>query len=489
MQTEKQESIKCVIVGDGTVGKTSLLIAYTTDSFPTEYVPTVFDNYSASVMYKGEKINLGLWDTAGQEDYDRLRPLSYPQTDIFLICFSVASPSSFDNVTIKWVPEIRHHCPDTPLILVGTKIDLRDERCVCIHKRKEFVTREKGLKLAKKIKALKYFECSALTQKGVKQIFEELVFLVKSERDKNERKSSNNVDNSNSCQHHVCKECIGGKMRLKPSCSWCKDHSKFIENIQLRILLQCYRKMCRFMLTQKAIQKMSNIKIGGVNELNDETTPSLTLHQLIEEGSNYADNYSFSDPVHVKSSQKNGFNSAANHLQQTLTTHVQTHSVTPVVTTAVAAVAAAATSASATRITNVQNINANSTNSSNVSKSSIAQITNTSTVTIPQQQQRIKQRRGCRCGLATANPGKLTCCGQRCPCYVEGKACRECKCRGCRNPNKIKEQQQQMAMMMMLPRTTTTSTSTTTATIEKDESEEQLQQDSNPTASYILISS
>ena len=109
------------------VGKTSLLISYCWNAFPVEYIPTVFDNYTAHIMVDGNRINLGVWDTAGQQDYDKLRPLSYPATDIFLIAFSLISPTSFKNVKLKWMPEICHHMPNTKCILVGTKLDLRDD--------------------------------------------------------------------------------------------------------------------------------------------------------------------------------------------------------------------------------------------------------------------------------------------------------------------------------------------------------------------------
>lgn len=173
--------IKLVIVGDGTVGKTSMLISYTTNTFPEEYLPTVFDNYTSTVVVDNITVSLGLWDTAGQEDYDRLRPLSYPQTNVFLVCYSVISPSTFTNITNKWIPEIRHHCPDTPIVLCGTKIDLRDDtNTIQILQKQNLmpIRREQGLKLSKKIKAYTYVECSALTQKGLHQVFEEAIRAV-----------------------------------------------------------------------------------------------------------------------------------------------------------------------------------------------------------------------------------------------------------------------------------------------------------------------
>lgn len=172
------QNIKCVVVGDGAVGKTCLLISYTTNAFPGEYIPTVFDNYSANVMVDGKPINLGLWDTAGQEDYDRLRPLSYPQTDVFLICFSVISRASKDNVKAKWHPEINNHCPGTPVVLVGTKADLRDDpqtQKQLSEKNMKMVSADDAEGLRADINAVTYVECSALTQDGLKNVFDEAI--------------------------------------------------------------------------------------------------------------------------------------------------------------------------------------------------------------------------------------------------------------------------------------------------------------------------
>ena len=179
------QNVKLVVVGDGGVGKSCLLISFTTNAFPGEYVPTVFDNYSANVLCDGKPINLGLWDTAGQvqrcflaglattnlawralsqprsrvqEDYDRLRPLSYPQTDVFLLCAS--SQNSFENLA-KWHAEITHHAPSVPFFVAATKSDMPKSYDVD-------AARTQALRLG----ASGFVEVSALTQQNVKQLFE-----------------------------------------------------------------------------------------------------------------------------------------------------------------------------------------------------------------------------------------------------------------------------------------------------------------------------
>ena len=174
----QMQSIKCVIVGDGGVGKTCLITSYTTNAFPGEYIPNLFEDYSATVMVDGKPVNLEFWDTAGQAAYDRTRPLSYSQTDVFLVCFSISSHSSFKNISTIWFPEINHYCPNTPFILVGTKIDLRDDKetiDVLHEKHLTLVSYEEGIQKAMEINAQKYMECSALTQQGLKSLFNEAI--------------------------------------------------------------------------------------------------------------------------------------------------------------------------------------------------------------------------------------------------------------------------------------------------------------------------
>eukprot|EP01122_Echinamoeba_exundans_P004964 TRINITY_DN15163_c0_g1_i1.p1 TRINITY_DN15163_c0_g1~~TRINITY_DN15163_c0_g1_i1.p1 ORF type:complete len:248 (-),score=48.33 TRINITY_DN15163_c0_g1_i1:376-1035(-) len=173
--------IKVMVVGDTSVGKTCLLISYTSNSFPGEYVPTVFDNYSAYAVVDNNPINLGLWDTAGSDEYNQLRPLSYPGTDVFIICFSIFSPDSFKNVYEKWWKEIQEHAANVPVVLVGTKADLRNVKSVVDELKKsgeEPITQEQGDQMAKEIKAYRYLECSAKTQEGLAAVFEEAVRCV-----------------------------------------------------------------------------------------------------------------------------------------------------------------------------------------------------------------------------------------------------------------------------------------------------------------------
>ncbi|KAK8742376.1 hypothetical protein OTU49_001835 [Cherax quadricarinatus] len=166
---------KLVIVGDGACGKTCLLIVFSKDQFPEVYVPTVFENYVADIEVDGKQVELALWDTAGQEDYDRLRPLSYPDTDVILMCFSIDSPDSLENIPEKWTPEVKHFCPNVPIILVGNKKDLRNDATTIKELQKmkqEPVKPEEGRNMAEKINAFAYLECSAKTKEGVREVFE-----------------------------------------------------------------------------------------------------------------------------------------------------------------------------------------------------------------------------------------------------------------------------------------------------------------------------
>ncbi|KAL8792103.1 MAG: hypothetical protein Q9195_005278 [Heterodermia aff. obscurata] len=184
-----------------------------------KYVPTVFENYITHTTHQptGKTVELALWDTAGQEEYDRLRPLSYPETDLLFVCFAIDCPNSLENVMdkvyrfpsepshipyipfreksdgdLQWYPEVLHFCPTTPLILVGLKSDLRTKRsCIDLLKSQGLtpVTPEQGQAVARRMGAI-YVECSSKETEGVDEVFELAVnTAVGQEIERKERES------------------------------------------------------------------------------------------------------------------------------------------------------------------------------------------------------------------------------------------------------------------------------------------------------------
>ncbi|XP_058116546.1 ras-like GTP-binding protein RhoL [Anopheles ziemanni] len=160
---------KVVTVGDGMVGKTYMLITYARNEFPIECLPTVFDNHACNIVIDGSDYSLTLWDTPGREDCERLRPLSYSNTDCFLICYSISSRTSYDNILSKWWPEVRTHLPEAAIVLVGTKSDLR------VPGSEKFVTTAEGKKMKHKIKAYALVECSAKRKENLHEVFKKAV--------------------------------------------------------------------------------------------------------------------------------------------------------------------------------------------------------------------------------------------------------------------------------------------------------------------------
>ncbi|KAJ2747144.1 hypothetical protein GGI20_000758 [Coemansia sp. BCRC 34301] len=175
--TELYTRRKAVVIGDGACGKTCLLHVFREGRFPPtdQYIPTVFDTWVADMEVDNTPIELALWDTAGQEDFDRLRFLCYPDSNVIIICFSVDSPDSLHNVLDKWHPEAEQNAANSPVVLVALKLDLRDNHAV----RQELaryqetpVTREQGEAMARRIGAVSYIECSSIQNVNVRQVFE-----------------------------------------------------------------------------------------------------------------------------------------------------------------------------------------------------------------------------------------------------------------------------------------------------------------------------
>ncbi|KAK2037887.1 ras family protein [Colletotrichum somersetense] len=204
---------KLVLLGDGACGKTSLLNVFTRGYFPTVYEPTVFENYVHDIFVDNVHIELSLWDTAGQEEFDRLRSLSYGRiiaqsglnnigllgaddTDLIMLCYSVDSKDSLENVESKWVGEIADNCPGVKLVLVALKCDLREadneeEEGTEGQQREKrpMINYEQGLEVARRINALRYLECSAMRNRGVNEAFTEaarVALSVKKDREESQ---------------------------------------------------------------------------------------------------------------------------------------------------------------------------------------------------------------------------------------------------------------------------------------------------------------
>lgn len=184
MADTAEMSVKCVLVGDNAVGKTALLVRFTSETFPDSYRPTVFENTGVEVYMDGVQISLGLWDTAGSDNFRQIRPRSYHQADVVLICYSVANPNSLASVLHKWNLEVRENLPKVPVLLVATQTDQRE---LGVH-RASCITPAEGRRVAQEIHAKGYVECSALSNRGVQQVFEYAVRTVVNQARKRERR-------------------------------------------------------------------------------------------------------------------------------------------------------------------------------------------------------------------------------------------------------------------------------------------------------------
>ncbi|ORX56340.1 hypothetical protein DM01DRAFT_1382597 [Hesseltinella vesiculosa] len=174
---------KLVIVGDGGVGKTALVRCFVMNELALDgqYIATIFENHVIDVKCGSKNVELTIWDTAGQEDFDRIRYLAYPDTDAVVICFSVDDPQSLENVLELWVPEVQTYCRGLPYLLVGCKSDLRaDAKLIqqLAEKNESPIMYRKGFEIAQQIGACGYVETSARLGLNVEAAFLQAVQAV-----------------------------------------------------------------------------------------------------------------------------------------------------------------------------------------------------------------------------------------------------------------------------------------------------------------------
>ena len=178
---QQRQQIKCVITGDRKTGKTALVVTYCTKQFPQPDAPNNFNLWLNDLVVDDKPFQIGLWDEHFWEDWKYITG-SFSQTDVFITCFSISDPTSFYDVSKVWHPEITRHCPHTPIIVVGTKSDLRADQVEIANLAEKGITLVSAaqgnecLNLGGNIK--KYMECSAKTQEGLQELIEEAIRIA-----------------------------------------------------------------------------------------------------------------------------------------------------------------------------------------------------------------------------------------------------------------------------------------------------------------------
>ncbi|XP_045528445.1 E3 ubiquitin-protein ligase MSL2 isoform X1 [Pieris brassicae] len=249
---------------------------------------------------------------------------------------------------------------------------------------------------------------------------------------------------SSNCQHHVCKNCIGGRKKLKPSCGECKDYEDYTDNSLLRTLLQCYKKLCEYFMDTETYRVLVEEDASVIGQ-NGGVVASSGLIDLIREGARFDDDYKCNAGLSKSaySILPCVYNSSSTQTQATSSsTSIETRSSNKCTTnnrdiSNGSPLYSVMYAGSGNKIT-IKRKNADDTEVTQSENSLLDGKMNQLPFKKPSNRSRNpgSKRKGCRCGNATATPGKLTCCGQRCPCYVESKPCTECKCKGCRNPHR-----------------------------------------------------